>query len=128
MVQISGTNPGQGKQPILRGQTILFPQPVAPSLVAAREHQMSLPRTDPNRILSLVFVGPRNQFEKWSTQGQGSILKPRWDVLMQTLRALQELGHPAYQNVEIDESQSTCEYFEGAQSDKSSFVFNFLIK
>lgn len=127
VVQISGANAGHGKQPVLRGQTISFPQPDAPRIVAAANQNNSpqlLPRTDLNRIISLMFVGPKNQLEKWSTQPSGSVLMPRWKVLIRTLTALQRLGHPAYQNIEIDLSDSTRAYFEGSITEKGSFVFN----
>jgi hypothetical protein len=118
VINVSGAKAHVGEMPVLQGQIICFPQPDAAQQVV---NAVSLPHTDTHRLLSLSFVGPRDQFEKWSSRQRALILMTRFRLMIDTLRALKAL-HPAYEHIVIDESAATAQYFSGSFDDSNSLV------
>jgi len=63
VLDIFGSESGGGEQPVLRSQTITFPQPAAPQTVLTGVRPR-LPHHDVHSRISVRFVGPRQAWEK----------------------------------------------------------------
>jgi len=89
--KLQGANAGTGVIPTMRAQCITFMQPSAPADVAA-----VLPLRDVHDRVSVLFVGPKKQFEKQLGKALpfGATFKPRVAVMRRVLVALKAVGNP----------------------------------
>lgn len=123
--KISGATGGRGAQHTLRGHAITFPQPLAAQCTAAIAAQVRLPRTDVHERISIVFVGPQNQREKWAklTLPFGDMAVAHYDMIIRALKVLKAVECPFLpDDLVIDESVETRQYYEGGKDSATSLL------
>jgi hypothetical protein len=114
VIKFAGRNAGSGPATTMRGHCIAFYQNSAPNDVVQEADR--LPRLDVHTAVSIVFVGPKKQFEARLSLALpfGSVTATRYQLLVRIVKLQHALGNPLFQRyTDVDESPEANAYFTG---------------
>jgi len=118
VVKVSGKHLGRGESPTMRAQCITFKQENGWERLAGT---FRFP-TDLHERFSVVFVGPKEQYEKrlGAALPFGSILKqPNVDLMLKYALALRALRYPGYESEDpFVVSEEVRNYYSGGPKDE----------